>query len=106
MSLVEELKNLITIRDLFSHQLNVENITVETKQQLQEVVEITTKRIYFILDTLISEDAALKNSNAEKLRDSRSAWFNDLFKTILRVLVAKEIAERVDVVKIFSLWNF
>jgi len=105
MSLVEELKNLITIRDLFSHQLDAENITAETKRQLQEVVRTTTKRIYFILDTLISEDAALKSSNAEKLQKSRSAWFNDLFKTILRVLVVKEIADKVDVVKIFSLWN-
>jgi hypothetical protein len=107
MSTAEELKNLITIRDLFSAQLTTEKLDEETKQQLHEVVNSITQRIYLILDALILEDTASKEVSLKKLEESKPNWFNDLCKTILRILVAKEIAQRVDVAKIFHvLWSF
>ncbi len=107
MSLAEELKNLITLRDLFSGQLTNEKISEETKQHLNELIESTTKRIHLILDIMISENAASNESNAKKLQDGRSKWFNDFSRSVLRILVAREIAERIDVTKIFSvLWSF
>ncbi len=107
MSTAEELKNLITIRDLFSAQLTTEKLDEETKQQLHQVVDSITQRIYLILDALILEDTSSKEVSLKKLEESKPNWFNDLCKTILRILVAKEIAQRVDVAKILHvLWSF
>lgn len=99
---LRELKNLIEIRDLFSSQLTNKKIGKESKKQIEQIVETCRKRICLILDTMILEDDESRRKNALKLQESRSSWFNDLSQSILKMLVAKEISEHIDVSRIFS----
>lgn len=102
MSPAEELKHLITTRNLFSRQLTIKGIDEETKRQLHEIIGFITGRISLLMSIINSGDVELKEFNIQKLQENRSTWFNDLSKTILRLLIVKEITARIDVVKILN----
>jgi hypothetical protein len=107
MSPAEELKHLITTRKLFSRQLTINGIDEKTKRQLHEIIGFITGRISLLMEVINSADAELKEFKIQRLQENRSTWFNDLSKTILRLLIAKEVTARIDLVKILSeFWSF
>jgi hypothetical protein len=104
MSLAEELKHLITIRDSLSSQLANIKSTSETTENLNKVVATINKRIELVLDTMISEDVALKEANVRTLQETKSSWFNDLSRSILQALAVRELVNQINLTEIFHVF--
>lgn len=104
MGLAEELKHLITIRDSLLNKLAGLKSAEEATESLTSIVSIINQRIELILATLISEDATLKEDNVKKLQETKSNWFNELSRSILRAVVAHQLASRINLTEIFHVF--
>lgn len=91
----EELKSLIVIRDTFSKLLISKELKRESHALVRRVLEATNERVHLLLDTMNSEDTALREKNRKTIEETRSKWYDDVCMTILKALAAKAISDHI-----------
>ena len=94
MSLAEELRHLIKIRESFSAQLAKLKPNQKGENYFTEVISSTNRRINFILYTASLKDVELRQDNIRRLAENKSAWFNELCRNMIGAISVMEAKDR------------